>query len=153
MTDTLVKTPYTESYEFGNLSSNIDAVLYDDVSANLYVLFKNGNVAGYKGVPRETYTYFIDAISPGRFYNARVKGKFTGVHVEPTFALRDFPTGLPEAKTNLADHPADYGFIYTYEVDVEVTRVEKVQVEAKNVQDALAQAKVVGNPIKISWEL
>jgi hypothetical protein len=142
-TSTLEKTYYTDFFEVGGHSSNIDAILYDADTSNLFVQFKNGNAAGYRMVSPNTLSDFVAAASPGRFYNQNIRGKFQGVHVDTLVEREDEPAPVK----------ADYGFIYTYEVDVEVTRVEKVQVEAKNVQDALAQAKKVGNPVKISWEL
>lgn len=131
-------------------SSNLRAVYYDDPSRSLYVEFKNGHGAGYRDVTRTAFLYLANASSPGRFYNQSIKGHFSGQHFPSLLKLR-----TEDAKTNVDDAPvkADYGFIYTYTVDVEVTRVEQVQVEAKNVQDALEQAKKVGNPVKIAWEL
>lgn len=55
-------------------SSNIEAVGHD--GSDLYVKFKDGMTYVHKAVPEDVHKEMMDADSVGKFYHARIKGKF-----------------------------------------------------------------------------
>lgn len=59
------------------ISSNIDSVGYDEGQELLEVAFRRGGVWHYRNVPRDVYRGMLQADSPGKFFLAYVKGKFS----------------------------------------------------------------------------
>lgn len=62
-------------------STSLDTIYYNDNERELYVLFLNGSLAGYKDVPRSIYDAFVFATSPGKYYNIAIRGQYKGVSV------------------------------------------------------------------------
>ena len=56
------------------VSSNIKAVGYDDETFTLEVAFTNGTTYRYLSVPRSIFDGLLQADSPGRYFNAEIKG-------------------------------------------------------------------------------
>ena len=63
-------------------STVIDCIAYSEKSRTLDVRMINGKMYRYFLVPEAIYLSFSKAISPGRFYNDRVKGFFTSTRIE-----------------------------------------------------------------------
>lgn len=57
-------------------SDMMSSVGYDSSSAVLEVEFRNGSVYEYLDVPRDHYDALLAAPSKGRYFNARLRGKF-----------------------------------------------------------------------------
>jgi hypothetical protein len=57
-------------------SSNVAEVGYDADSETLVVLFHNGGMYAYDGVPATTFDQMVGAESVGKFFNTNVKGKY-----------------------------------------------------------------------------
>jgi lysyl-tRNA synthetase class 2 len=57
-------------------SAAIGTIDYDELGAELVVLFKSGRRYVYYGVPREVYQDFLDAESQGRYFNAHIKDRY-----------------------------------------------------------------------------
>ncbi len=57
-------------------STCVRAVGYDSDEQNLTVKFPGGRLYVYHNVPAEIFTRLVEAESPGREYNAAVKGKY-----------------------------------------------------------------------------
>lgn len=57
------------------VSSNVEAVGYDDETNELHVRFKSGLYI-YEGVDRGTYDGLLAADSPGRYVNSVLKGAY-----------------------------------------------------------------------------
>lgn len=85
-------------------STSLEKVWYDSVDEVLVVQFRNGNRAGYAGVPPETYQGLVTTNSAGRFYNWYVKGQYRGINTDADLVLRETevkeeaPVSFPEAK-------------------------------------------------------
>ena len=60
-------------------SSNISEAIYHPHSKILEVCFHSGHVYRYTGVPNYIFQELIGADSAGRFYNKRIKGKFSSM--------------------------------------------------------------------------
>lgn len=58
-------------------SSCIRAVAYDDQKNALYIRFKTLATYRYDEVPADEYDNLIQASSKGRYFVARIRGKFT----------------------------------------------------------------------------
>lgn len=57
------------------VSGHIEALGHHE--GDLYVQFKGGSRYMYKGVPKSLYeTAFDDGVSPGKWLDSKVKGKF-----------------------------------------------------------------------------
>lgn len=63
------------------ISSNIVSAGYDPASKTLEIVFKNGAIYRYTGVPKETYEGMWKAESMGRFVAANIATKFKYQHV------------------------------------------------------------------------
>ena len=57
-------------------SSLIARILYDDEQATLRLCFRHGPAYVYHEVPLSEFEALRSAASPGRYYNARVKGRY-----------------------------------------------------------------------------
>lgn len=55
-------------------SSFIKEIGYDPDTGELTVMLASGREYTHEGVPQEVVTAFLAAPSPGRFYNAQIKG-------------------------------------------------------------------------------
>lgn len=55
-------------------SSNLKSIGYSVLHEVLEVQFKNGSVYRYPNVPSSTYMDFMDADSPGKYFNAHIRG-------------------------------------------------------------------------------
>lgn len=58
-------------------SSNIKSATYNTETSLLTVVFNNGSIYEYEGVPWELFTKFRMADSQGAFLNANVKNKYS----------------------------------------------------------------------------
>ena len=58
-------------------SSVIHSLDYDSVAKSLRVAFANGTGHTYQGVDEATYQAFVNAESPGKFFNQNFKTKGT----------------------------------------------------------------------------
>lgn len=58
-------------------SSMIRRVVFDDEAGALTVCFRSGLRYVYDGVPRGVYDAIAGAASAGRFFNERIKGRYT----------------------------------------------------------------------------
>lgn len=86
--------PYTYFYSFPD-SSNLDCIHYDLNTQRLYVRFLNGTLAGYSGVTANTVDGLVEASSSGRFYNANIRGKFTGINTNEIEQFKSRAIGYP----------------------------------------------------------
>lgn len=59
-------------------SSNIASIGYDLARQTLAVEFKSGDVFHYAGVADELALEFYNSESKGKFFHARIRGKFAG---------------------------------------------------------------------------
>jgi hypothetical protein len=57
-------------------SSCIQAVAYDDEKNALYIRFTSSAIYHYSGVPAVEYDNLINAPSKGRYFVARIRGRF-----------------------------------------------------------------------------
>jgi hypothetical protein len=57
-------------------SSWLTSCQYDKDTQALDVTMQNGNTYNLTGVPPDTFLAFIDAPSPGTFWNNELKGKY-----------------------------------------------------------------------------
>ncbi|MEM7728214.1 MAG: KTSC domain-containing protein [Pseudomonadota bacterium] len=62
-------------------STLIDAVSYDGAARRLYVQLRAGNAYTYDSVPPHVFQRFVEADSPGAYYNRVIKG-FRSCRVE-----------------------------------------------------------------------
>ena len=60
-------------------STSVAKTYYDEPTKVLVVQFTNGNEAAYRNVPLSVYKEMIHADSTGKYYNAWVKGSYSGV--------------------------------------------------------------------------
>lgn len=58
-------------------SSNIKSATYNTETSLLTVVFNNGSIYEYEGVPWELFTKFRMADSQGAFLNANIKNKYS----------------------------------------------------------------------------
>lgn len=64
------------------ISSNIQAVGYDQEKKQLHVQFNGGAVYIYAEVPKEVFDELMAAESKGKFINSQIKGKFAATKQE-----------------------------------------------------------------------
>ena len=57
-------------------SSAVSFVHYDEVVAELHVVFTSGKAYVYYGVPRQVYDAMLGAPSTGAFFNARIRDAY-----------------------------------------------------------------------------
>ena len=57
-------------------SSNIDQVGYDPSTETMQVVFQNGSVYEYRGVPQGEYDAFISAPSLGSYLNRNIRNNY-----------------------------------------------------------------------------
>ena len=57
-------------------SSAVSFIHYDEVAAELHVVFTSGKAYVYYGVPRLVYDTMLDAPSTGAFFNARIRDTY-----------------------------------------------------------------------------
>lgn len=62
-------------------SSMFEAQHYDPNTRQLTVRFKNGSLHQYSDVPAEKHAAFTGALSPGRYFNDRIRNQFAGKKV------------------------------------------------------------------------
>lgn len=58
------------------VSSNVQGIAYEDATSTLYVEFKGGSRYAYSSVPKEEYEAFLEASSPGQFFNNNIKDAY-----------------------------------------------------------------------------
>lgn len=58
------------------VSSNVNGIAYDADTGTLYVEFKGGSRYKYADVPETEYEAFLNASSPGRFFNDNIKDAY-----------------------------------------------------------------------------
>jgi hypothetical protein len=57
-------------------SSAVNFVYYDEVAAELHVVFTSGRAYVYYGVPRRVYDRMLAAASAGVFFNANIRDRY-----------------------------------------------------------------------------
>lgn len=57
-------------------STAIRRFSYDEETSTLFVTFIDGDVYAYRPVPREVHSAFRNAISKGRFFSQRIRGRY-----------------------------------------------------------------------------
>jgi hypothetical protein len=57
-------------------SDVIHAIGYDEEVQVLEIIFNNGSIYQYRGVPREVYEQFLRAASPGNYFHENVRDEF-----------------------------------------------------------------------------
>lgn len=62
-------------------SSNLAAVGYDPLTGELHILFQNGRLYAYRGVPPSVYDGLLNAASKGRYFLAHVRPRFLGLRI------------------------------------------------------------------------
>jgi lysyl-tRNA synthetase class 2 len=72
-------------------STAIRSFSYDDESATLFVTFTDGDVYAYRGVQREVHDGFQSAFSKGRYFSAKVRGRYP--YIKLPEAARDAGQG------------------------------------------------------------
>lgn len=65
------------------ISSNILSAGYDPASKTVEIVFKNGAVYRYAGVPKETYEGMWKAESMGKFVHSNIATKYKFKHMNP----------------------------------------------------------------------
>jgi hypothetical protein len=65
-----------EKFEVNERSSTINTVEYDTLMENMNVIFKNGVVYTFCGVPKTCFEEFKNAESYGRYFHSNVKNKY-----------------------------------------------------------------------------
>jgi hypothetical protein len=63
-------------------SSSIAAIGYHEQAQVLEIQFRSGAVYRYLAVPPAVFTAFIHAESKGRYFSARIRGKYEFHHME-----------------------------------------------------------------------
>lgn len=58
------------------VSSNINAIGYDDNSSTLRISFNDGSQYDYYSVTRDVFEAFRDSDSKGKFLHQNIKGKY-----------------------------------------------------------------------------
>lgn len=64
-------------------SSLLNAATYQDQSAFLELEFRGGAIYRYLGVPEQVYRELLSAESKGRYFNQRIRNRFTYVQIDP----------------------------------------------------------------------
>lgn len=59
------------------ISSELQAVAYDDQGLILEIEFRNGRIYRYQPVPESIYRALMAAESKGRFFNALIRDKYS----------------------------------------------------------------------------
>lgn len=67
------------------VSSNLKG--YHQVGEDLYILFNNGNIYRYDKVPEALTTSMVLSTSPGKFFFANIKDKFTTTEISYTLEV------------------------------------------------------------------
>lgn len=57
-------------------SSRIAELGYDPATAVLEIVFKEGSIYRYRGVPERVFRTFLSVVSKGRFYDGVIRNKF-----------------------------------------------------------------------------
>ncbi len=57
-------------------SSRIAMIGYDPATAELEIVFKEGKIYRYRGVPEHLFHTFLSVVSKGRFYDGVIRDKF-----------------------------------------------------------------------------
>lgn len=125
-------------------SQAVNALYYDASMFNLYVVFNNGRLAGYKGVSEFTWGDLVKESkhgSVGRFYNKYIQGKYNGLsvdqdtHFEPKAQQQEAPK--PEPKP---EHTFSITVDFTQKFDIEATSLEEA---LRAVKKAIDNANIV----------
>ena len=66
------------------VSTSIDAVGFDPVSAELWVRFVTGTTYVYSGVPEPVFDEFLLAESKGRYFNGEIRDTYPFRQAEVT---------------------------------------------------------------------
>lgn len=65
------------------VSSNLSQVGYEEENQTLKVVFKNGDLYHYFGVPKEVFELMLKSESIGKFFNQHVKNKYQYGKISP----------------------------------------------------------------------
>ena len=99
MTTTETKNvEYTHHAEFD--SSVLKEGYYNSDTEDLFIILHSGARLGYKDVPDFIWLYFEQAVSPGRYWNAYVKGQYEGQSGDVSFS--EFAKSVDEPKTKVS---------------------------------------------------
>lgn len=127
---------YTESKKVD--SSNLSEVFYDDGDKTMYVKFHSGSIAGYRDVPYTDFRQLASAVSPGRYYNSFVKGKFRGLNGDVWLAKR--PTQQPTTTNTGIVAYKETSPLQKYEVEIETVLRRTIKVDASSFDSAASKA-------------
>jgi hypothetical protein len=70
-------------------SNTLKAATYQDRSASLELEFRSGAIYRYRGVPEPVFQELLSAESKGRYFNQRIRNRFTYAKIDP---VRSGPT-------------------------------------------------------------
>lgn len=62
-------------------SSRIATIGYDPATAELEIVFKEGMIYRYRGVPEHLFRTFLGVVSKGRFYDGVIRDKFPHIRI------------------------------------------------------------------------
>lgn len=123
------------------ISSALREVYYDGINKHLYVEFPNGTIAGYTGVPVETYDHLVNASSVGQYFAYNVKGSYNGISGDVEFFQR------PVSSESVYVPPVPVPGSVRFEVVISVSGDLKLQVTASDFGDASDQVERLLNEI------
>ena len=128
-------------YQNNPNSSALRDVWYDGVNKELYVEFPNGTIAGYTGVPVETYDGLVNASSVGQYFTYKIKGYYTGISGDVEFFQR------PVSAESVHVAPVPVLGSTRFEVVIKIDGDLKLQVTAVDFGDASDQVTRLLNEI------
>lgn len=64
------------------ISSNIEAIGYDEPTQELHITFKTGRTYKYAGVPPQIFQMLIDAASKGKYFIENIRGHYTYAKID-----------------------------------------------------------------------
>jgi len=67
-------------------STSLNAAIWQGQNAFLELEFQSGAIYRYLGVPEEVYQELLCAESRGRYFNQRIRNRFSYVKIDPTLA-------------------------------------------------------------------
>lgn len=105
MTDTLTKRNVVYVDHFSARDSSVIDEVYLIENDDVYVVFKTGRVAGYRGVGKWVFNAFANAGSVGQYYNAYIKEKFLGLNGNVVFVQKGAAVTRVEPVRNAAPQP------------------------------------------------
>lgn len=133
MTKTVYYTHKFESPE----SEAIAGAWYNADSRELWVDFKTGSRAGYKGVHNYIWNQFNNADSKGGFFASKIRGYYAGISGDVTFVpgYDDTATSIPSTPESPA--PVETRATSEFKVKFSVRSEGVFSVDATSTEEAL----------------